>query len=158
MRTYGAIPTSLWSDPTFEPLSALAKSLALYLAASRHTNLIGCFHIPIGYVAADLKMPVKTVEKLFAELESTGFIIRDVTTSWVLVRDFLRWEGNAFANGNVGISAARFFAAVPDDLPLKRELARNLRKHARHFEFGVLNGFETVPGTVPEPSRNPEKS
>lgn len=92
MREYGSVQTQFWSDLALQSLSTHAKLLAVYLLTGPHTNMLGCFRLPIGYVAEDLKWDEETVHSAFSELEQIEFLIRDTKSSWVLITHFL--DGN----------------------------------------------------------------
>jgi len=151
MRDYGKVHTSFWTSSNTRAMSEDGRALALYLLTSPHSNQIGCFRLPDGYVADDLQWSVERVSEGFVELFRNGFATRDQRSSWVCIRLFLKW--NLIENPNQGASAAKLFKMVPDDIPQKRELARALREFAPKFPVGVLNGFETLP----EPFRNQEQ-
>ncbi|MBM7073039.1 hypothetical protein JQC92_13535 [Shewanella sp. 202IG2-18] len=54
MRDYGKIYSRYWRNVDILHTSDADKLLGTYLLTSSHTNLIGCSHLPIGYVTADL--------------------------------------------------------------------------------------------------------
>jgi hypothetical protein len=56
MRSYGSVHTKFWINSDVQLLSPNAKLLALYLLTSPHTNMLGCFRLPIGYVVEDLQL------------------------------------------------------------------------------------------------------
>jgi hypothetical protein len=151
MRDYGKVHTSFWTSSTTRGMSEDGRALALYLLTSPHSNQIGCFRLPDGYVADDMQWPAERVSEGFAELFRNGFATRDQGSSWVFIHLFLKW--NLIENPNQGASAAKLFKMVPDSIPQKRELARALRVFAPKFPVAELNGFETLP----EPFRNQEQ-
>lgn len=119
-----------------------ARLLALYLLTGQHTNMIGCFRLPDGYVSEDLGWPFERVSKGFDELVINGFVSRDSTSKWVLIRNFMTW--NSIENPNQGISALRLFSQVPDNTSLKPELARILADAIAHIDPEKLKGSERV--------------
>ncbi|MCA7086072.1 hypothetical protein K7G19_21000 [Cupriavidus sp. DB3] len=155
MRDYGKMPTALWSDPGFLGLSDQGKVLALYLLSSPHTNMIGAFRLPDGYVAEDLRWPIETVSERFAELSRNGFATRDEGSKWVVIHKFCLW--NDIENPNQGKAAAKLFHQVPDDCPVKPVLARALRDFAPKFPAEVREPFETLGERLPKPFRNQEQ-
>lgn len=54
MRDYGKVYTRFWLKQNVLSWSDSAKLLGLYLLTCPHCNLLGCFRLPIGYVASDL--------------------------------------------------------------------------------------------------------
>jgi hypothetical protein len=125
-----------------------AKMLAIYLLTGPHTNLIGCFRIPDGYVIADLGWSSQRVSKGFDELFQKGFATLDKPQNWVLVHKFLKW--NQIENPNQAKSAAKLFSQVPDTTHLKCLLAKALEQFASRVDRKIyelfLNGCETLHG------------
>ena len=87
MRIYGCIPTKFWTRPDVKKLSDQAKLLAVYLNSSIHTTMLGCFRVPVGYIADDLKWSVEVVINALAELSSIHYITYDQESSYVLIHD-----------------------------------------------------------------------
>ncbi len=119
-----------------------ARLLALYLLTGQHTNMIGCFRLPDGYVSEDLAWTPERVSKGFDELSANGFATRDSSSKWVLIRNFLTW--NSVENPNQGIAALRLFDQVPDTSTVKPELARVLASAISHIGIAKLKGSERV--------------
>ncbi|OZM18325.1 hypothetical protein CEO49_19960 [Klebsiella variicola] len=119
-----------------------ARLLALYLLTGQHTNMIGCFRLPDGYVSEDLAWTPERVSKGFDELSANGFATRDSSSKWVLIRNFLTW--NSVENPNQGIAALRLFDQVPDKSTVKPELARVLASAISHIGIAKLKGSERV--------------
>lgn len=142
MRDYGKVHTSFWISDGMRQVSDDARLLALYLLTGQHTNMIGCFRLPDGYVSEDLGWPFERVSKGFDELSNNGFATRDSTSKWVLIRNFMTW--NSIENPNQGISALRLFSQVPDNTSLKPELARIIAIAIAHIEPTKLKGSERV--------------
>lgn len=142
MRDYGKVHTSFWISDGMRQVSDDARLLALYLLTGQHTNMIGCFRLPDGYVSEDLGWPFERVSKGFDELSSNGFATRDSTSKWVLIRNFMEW--NSIDNPNQGISALRLFTQVPDNTSLKPVLARVLANAISHIDSAKLKGSERV--------------
>jgi hypothetical protein len=154
-REYGKIHASFWTSGTIRALSEDGRTLAAYLLTSPHTNMLGCFRLPVAYACDDLRWPVERFEIAFNNLAEHGFATIDSSSSWVVILKFLKW--NAFENPNVGKAAAKIFAQIPDDCMAKRGLADRLREYGKHFPEALLCPFETVCGTVsiPFPNRLP---
>ncbi|EQA5358081.1 DnaT-like ssDNA-binding domain-containing protein [Serratia marcescens] len=142
MRDYGKVHTSFWISDGMRQVSDDARLLALYLLTGQHTNMIGCFRLPDGYVSEDLGWPFERVSKGFDELSNNGFATRDSTSKWVLIRNFMEW--NTIDNPNQGISALRLFTQVPDNTSLKPVLARVLANAISHIDAAKLKGSERV--------------
>ena len=142
MRDYGKVHTSFWISDDMRRVSDDARLLALYLLTGQHTNMIGCFRLPDGYVSEDLGWGFERVSKGFDELCANGFIARDSDAKWVLIRNFMVW--NSIDNPNQGISALRLFTQVPDKSCVKPVLARVIASALTHIEASKLKGCERV--------------
>jgi len=64
MRDYGKVYTRFWLKQNVLSWSDSAKLLGLYLLTCPHCNLLGCFRLPIGYVASDLNWDEQQVAKV----------------------------------------------------------------------------------------------
>lgn len=156
MREYGQIQCSFWTDPDIQRLSDGAARLAAYLLTGPHSNGIGCYRLPDGYVIADFGWALETVSERFAELFEIGFCKRCERTDYVFMPKFLRW--NQIANGNVASAREKEFCVVPQKFSFYQELAEVLIKYGRHFKEPFANRLETVSKQYPtQPIPNQEK-
>jgi hypothetical protein len=124
MRKFGLIPIEFWKNRDLLALSAQTFKVAVYLVAGPHSNALGCFEIPIPYIADDLKLLRKTVVKAIAQLESVSFLRYDPSTRYALIPS-LRASG-ALQNPNNLISATREISQMPDAVPWKSELSAQI--------------------------------
>jgi hypothetical protein len=112
MREYGQIQSAFWTSDLRE-CSDGAKLLAAYLLTGPHTNGVGCFLLPDGYILEDHPTWKKgELSERFDELSRNGFAYRFERVCYI--PKFLMW--NTIANGN--IARARFldWVAVPRGL------------------------------------------
>lgn len=151
MRDYGKVQSTFWTSDDIRRLSDTARMLALYLLTGPHTNQIGCFRLPDGYVSEDLNWTIETVQKGFAELSENGFANRDEGSKWVFINNFLKW--NEIENPNQGKSAIRLFDQVPNSSSVKVSLAKALKGFEHRFKEDDLRVLE--PFT--KPFRNQEQ-
>lgn len=110
MREYGQIQSAFWQSEDILHCSDGAKLLAAYLLSGPHTNGVGCFVLPDGYILEDHPTWSKTqIAERFEELSRNGFAYRFERVCYM--PKFLSW--NNIANGN--IARARFldWVAVP---------------------------------------------
>lgn len=138
MREYGQIQCSFWSDPDIQGLSDDGKLLACYLMTGPHSNGLGCYRLPDGYVQADLGWSPQRVTKGFDELFRIGFSERCETTIFVLIPKFLRW--NEISNANVAKARIKEFETIPKKSPLFSRLCESMQKHGKHWP----KDFETI--------------
>jgi hypothetical protein len=158
MREYGQVQVAFWTHPDIQGLSDQAKVLALYLLTCSHSNSLGCYRLPEGYILEDLRWDSKTVSKRFHELENNAFCFRDEKTSWILMPNFLRW--NTPQNPNVSKGIERIFDSVPTSFKQYRNLLESLKKFGTRLSEPFRNRLETVSESYlykePEPEPEPE--
>ena len=164
MRTYGQIQTAFWVNPEIKELSSEAKLLATYLLTSPHSNGIGCYYLPDGYVMEDLSWKHETVSKRYAELFQNGFMKRCEQSKYILIYKFIKW--NPISSSNVAKAREREFLSVPKSSSVINELANELLEYGAFLSDGfktVLkryrNGIEMVSNSEPyrkEPEPEPE--
>lgn len=139
MREYGQVQCSLWHSTDFQGASDDARILALYLLTGPHSNGIGCYRLPDGYVAGDLGWDSERVSKAFDELSANGFAKR--LEGVVLLPNFLRW--NRIQNGNIAKARAAEFEALPKG-QAKVLAARALLTFGNHWAKGFVAALETI--------------
>lgn len=155
MRDYGKVQTTFWTSDDTSSMSDTGRMLSLYLLTGPHTNQIGCFRLPDGYVCDDLKWGCERVSKGFAELFEKGFATRDNGSKWVFIHKYLKW--NEIENPNQGKAAARLFEQVPNRSLVKPLLAKALREFAPRFPAEIIDQFETLAEGFGKPFRNQEQ-
>ena len=155
MRDYGKVYTSFWTSETTRGLSDRGRVLAIYLLSSPHSNMIGCFRVPDGYVAEDLNWSLETVSKGFDELLNAGFATRDSVSKWVCVHQFLAW--NEIENPNQGVSAIKLTDQIPDSFCAKGRVLRSLHDSVGRFKDKVRNDVWSRFETLVERFRNQEQ-
>lgn len=151
MREYGQVQCSFWQSDDALKATNVGKLLALYLLTGPHSNGIGCYRCPDGYIMADLGWSQETVSEGFEELSRNGFAYR--FEGVVCVPNFLRW--NKIANGNVAKARLGEFWALP------KGQAKVYAAHALLTFCGFLSdddrdALETVTETVPQTVCQPE--
>lgn len=154
MREYGQIQCSFWSDPDVQSVSNDAKLIATYLLSGPHSNGLGCYRIPDGYIQADLGMTPQTISKGFAELFGIGFCLRCDATNFVVMPKFLKW--NTIANPKVGSAREKEFKTIPDKFSHYSVLCQSILEHGNHLSNGfetVLKGYAIQDPILPDPTK-----
>ncbi len=161
MREYGQIQCSFWIDPDIQNLSDGAARLAAYLLTGPHSNGIGCYRLPDGYVMADFGWSKEKVSKAFEELFQIGFCERCESTDFVLIPRFLRW--NQITNGNVASAREKEFDTIPRRSSIYQRLCDALLTYGKHLSKDFRNRLETLSKgygkqdpTLPNPEPDPE--
>lgn len=145
MREYGQVQCAFWQSDDALNTSDAGKLLAVYLLTGPHSNGIGCYRCPDGYVMADLGWSAERVSEGFAELSRNGFAYR--FDGVVFLPNFLRW--NRVANGNVATARLAEFDALPKG-EAKARTAASILKHVKHLSNEARTVLQTVAETVSE--------
>jgi uncharacterized phage protein (TIGR02220 family) len=152
MREYGSVHTCFWISHDIQALSDQAKLLALYLLTGPHTNMLGCFRVPVGYVAEDLQWGSETVLKRLGELFEKGFITHDKASGWLLIHNFLKW--NPIENPNQGKSIKKLFEQIPQTSLVFPLVINLLHRNNKYLDKEFQNRLETLS----QPFRNQEQN
>lgn len=152
MRIYGCIQTKFWTLPEVQKLSDQAKLLGAYLNSSTHTTMLGCFRVPVGYIADDLKWNIDVVVSAMAELSSINYLTYDTESSYVFIHDFL--NHNPIENPNQGRSIEKIFHEAPQNLSFITPLITVLFEHGEFLREDFLNRLETLS----QPFRNQDQN
>lgn len=128
MREYGQVQCGFWLSADFEGLADADKLLAIYLLTGPHSNGIGCYVLPNGYIMADLKWTAEQVAERMANLVRTGFVTQFGQV--VFIPKFLRW--NNIANPNVFTARFGEWRALPKG-DAKGLAARALLEFGQHI-------------------------
>lgn len=154
MREYGQIQCSFWTDPDIQGLSDSAARLAAYLLTGPHSNGLGCYRLPNGYIEADFGWNSERVSKGFHELFQIGFCTRCEATNFLLMPKFLRW--NPISNDNVAKARVKEFDAVPKKASIYKDLCESILLYGERLPEGFRNRLETLSKqnpTLPYPER-----
>ena len=141
MRTYGSVHTCFWENHTNQQLSDQAKLLALYLLTGPHSNMLGCFRLPEGYVTEDLKWDTSKVKAAFNELSNISFLTRDTQSSWVVIHDFLK--SNPIQNPKQGVGVEKIFNTIPENAAVLKPLIKSLLVYGKYLQKEFLNRLYT---------------
>jgi len=157
MRTYGSIQTKFWTHRDVIGLSDQAKLLASYLLSSPHTNMLGCFRIPIGYIAEDLRWTIDTSTQALYDLANIHFLTYDAASGWVIIHNFLKYH--LIENPNQGRSVAKLFEEIPKNIEFLLPLIINLLQQTKHLDEDLCGCLETLakPFLNQEQEQNQEK-
>lgn len=140
MRTYGKVKIVFWEDEKIAPLSDSAKLLALYCLTGEHSNAIGCYRLPIGYIQTDLRWDAEKSQAALNELIASGFIIYDESTQFILIPNYL--EHNPIENSRVGKMCVGLVNPVMRSGKIFPHLIKVLRPHKHRFILKDKNIWE----------------
>lgn len=142
MRIYGSIQTCFWENAEAQQLSDQGKLLATYLFTGPHSNMIGCFRLPAGYITEDLNWDIQKVKAAFHELDVMQFITRDEASGWLLIDNFLKW--NPIQNPRQAKGIQKLFDAVPRKSRVSKPLIQGLLNHGKYFDAGFEKRLYTL--------------
>lgn len=142
MRDYGQVQCSWWGHPDTVHLSDNGKLLFLYLLTGPHSNGLGCYRLPFGYVSSDTGKAIETVSKGFIELEERGVALHCQATEFVVIPKYLKW--NPVSNGKVAKARQKEFQDIPSKFQFIHIVAKDILDFGKHFEEPFRNGIERV--------------
>lgn len=142
MRIFGSVHSCFWSNPDTQELNDQSKLLAIYLLTGPHTNMLGCFRLPDGYITEDLKWSAQAVSCAFKDLDEINFLTRDHFYSWLVIHDFLKW--NPIQNPKQAKGAERLFTQIPIESLVLKPLVKGLLTYGKHFDIGFRNRIATL--------------
>lgn len=148
MREYGQVQCAFWQSNDFRSIAPNSRLLALYLLTGPHSNGIGCYRLPDGYVMADLAWVEAEVESAFAELSAIHFAYR--FDGVVLIPTFLRW--NSISNGNVGIARFSEWNCLPKG-NAKNGAAESMLAFGAHWKAEHVTILEAAMKGFHEPEK-----
>jgi hypothetical protein len=127
MRVFGILPTEFWKEDKLQSLSIPTRLVAIYLYAGPHTNVIGCYRLPLSYIAEDLKIPKRLVRKAIKELIAISFLRFDEASKYFVITNFLSTRAKKWlANPNNYIAATRELDEISESVPFKEEIRLQL--------------------------------
>jgi len=142
MRDYGSIRTQFWIADDISHLSDQAKLLALYLLSGPHTNMLGCFRLPPGYIAEDLRWSIEVVNKALNELYDAAFINYDKKSHWLVVQQFLKW--NPVENPNQAKKIVKLFSKIPMKTTIFQTIVDALLNHTKYLENEFIQYLQSL--------------
>ena len=142
MRIYGSIQISFWEGSDIQNLSDQSKLLALYLLTGPHSNMLGCFRLPDGYITEDLKWNDSDVQIAFSQLFEIDFLIRDSSSSWLAIHHFLKW--NPIQNPRQGIGIQKLFEFVPKKSMVMKPLINGLLTYGKFLNKEFIDRLHTL--------------
>ncbi len=146
MRKYGKIPIEFWAEKTVKRLSDDAKLLAVYCLTSEHSNAIGCYRLPVGYIKTDLSWEPAKVEAALDELVRLQFIMRDPDTDFIFIPYHLKW--NPIENSKVGRMCVDLVYAAARAPSIFPSLIAALRPMQERFTLGDKNHWDSAWDTL----------
>jgi hypothetical protein len=154
VRKYGKIESQMFRSNDWRSLTDDGRMLVVYLLACGHSNLLGCYYLPMGYAAEDLDWQGARTQAAFDDCQNRGFLTYHATIRWVFVHKFLKF--NDFENGNVAKAGMKTLDTVPH--ALRYGVAKAMLEFASHLSDCMRRLLEQIEPTsdaapeVPKPS------
>ncbi|MDF1565314.1 MAG: hypothetical protein P1V51_19915 [Deltaproteobacteria bacterium] len=117
-REYGVIRTRYWTDPDVHRLSLPARLMGAYLLTSPHSNALGCYRAPVGYLSEDLRLSYDDAKQALETLEEIGFVVTD-ELGWIFLPNYIKH--NPPQSPNAGKAAVAVIDTIPKESPLRKE-------------------------------------
>lgn len=146
MRKYGKIPIEFWADKQVKDFSDDAKLLAVYCLTSEHSNAIGFYRLPAGYIKTDLAWEPPKVEAALDELVRHQFVLRDPDTEFIFIPYHLK--KNPIENSKVGRMCVDLVNAASRAPRLFPQLIEALRPMKERFVLGDKNHWDAAWDTL----------
>lgn len=119
-REYSKISPSIWQQAQFLKLADDGQRfLYLYLLTNQHQNSAGCYALPVGYAATDLRWSAEKYLAGLGELVRVGLVDFDVERNEILIVGW--FESNPPMNAKHYTGTKRMIDLVVS--PRLRELA-----------------------------------
>ncbi len=142
MRRNNSIPMSFYALDNHRALTCDARSLLLYFGTNAHSNLLGCYRLPISYIADDLQWHKENVKYFLDELIEHEFIDYDEEYQWIWVKPFLSW--NPLYNLSQGQGIAKLFNQITPELSFHEELVKHLQDYAEYLPTTFTQRLEAI--------------
>lgn len=156
MRAYGQVQCSWWGHPDNQALSDTAKILYLYLLTGPHSNGLGCYRLPVGYISADTGFSEDRIRDGLDEMSSSSIAMHCQATQFVMVKKFLKW--NAPANRKVAIAREREYGLIPEGFAYRDMVAGDILLYGAHFSEAFLSSIRNHIGSRSDTISKPLKS
>jgi len=140
VRRYGQINMSFWQGLESKNVSDAGKLLAAFFLTGPHSNSLGCFRCPIGYIQADLSWDYEKTSSALKELLDIRFIHFDSGRGWILIPNFLKY--NRIQNKKVGIFVGRLAESIPPESSVFSGLIKALENYGQYLPDGLVNSLE----------------
>lgn len=122
---YARVSGRFWTDT--KDWGPHNQRVALYLLTNRHRTMEGLYHLPLGYLCADLNITPRQAQQALEFIQTTGLVAYDPDAEVVFIRKALKHAAPKTANHIKG--AISRLTAVPSS-PLWHEFRMACECHA----------------------------
>lgn len=146
MRTYGKVKIAFWEDERIISTDDSTRLLALYCKTGKHSNAIGCYRLPLGYIQTDLGWNEDKARTCLQNLVGLGLLMYDEEAQFLFIPDYL--EENPIENSRVGKMCVALVDAAMRSAKLFPHLIKALRPHKHRFILNEKDLWEPKWDTV----------
>lgn len=144
--------TSTFGKRIIKNYSSETLCLALYLSTNHHSHMLGIYHLPIPYIAADLNWPAEQVEKCLEDLIQLNFCYYDKQLEYIWVCDMGKTQVSEVPLKQTDkrvIGLNRRYKKLPNELDFINIF---LQFYQNHFHLTPLENPAQLPATAPAES------
>lgn len=106
-------------------MNDFSKLIFIYTQTCSHGNSIGCFYLPLGYIATDMDSDTSDIIDALDDCQENGLILYDPCAEWVMIRNF--FMTNDIKNIKHAIGCVRAALLIYPD-KMKLEVGKELLK------------------------------
>lgn len=132
---YNKVESCIWQDEKFKALSDNEKFLFLYLLTTPHSNSLGAFVLPSGYISADLRWKSRKANAAFSNLLTKGLIFYDKENELVVIKNYLKH--NPLENPNQTKGAIKTVSQLPKSQLLQHVIKQLNKKHHKDLVLQI---------------------
>lgn len=96
-HSYRTVHSTFWTGDTGRQIrkaGAEVQLLALYVLTSPHSNMIGLYHLPLAYIAADTGLSPTAVRDGLEALSVAQFVVYDSDAECIWVREAVTYQAS----------------------------------------------------------------
>lgn len=158
MRDYAIITPQFWIGQTGKAIKKAgidAQVVALYLLSSPHANMLGLYHLPVAYIAADIGCPLEGASKGLRSLIEAGFCEYDDEAEVVWVHEMAKFQiGESLKADDKRCSGVQ---NQYNGIPENRFLSAFFEKYEHAFNLKNKRETEAPPKPLASPFEAPPK-
>lgn len=145
MRDFTKLNPAIFDDARFLSLGWESRCVYLYLMGGKHQTSAGCYRIPDGYAATDLKCDPSEYEAARKAVADTGLILFDEETAEVYVSGW--YNENPICNPKHAAGTEQLILLISSEL-IQNAAYEDFSKSKEAFEEAFATRTSRAGGTV----------
>ena len=143
---YQSIDKQIW-QVEIKRLSKGAKFFYLYLLTNHHSNVSGCYILPLAYIKSDTDLNEREIKESIIEIVNAGLMLYDEPSEVVCLLTYFK-HNNVINKAQIG-GAEKYILALPESKI--RNIALNLLISDSKYPMPTLSEKKIYPmTTLPE--------